>query len=118
MDLKSVGDFLSQNQGSISILLFVILFVYHKSQVIFTTKLIDSQKEIFEKIIQQQKESFEKIIEQQNKREEQNFGLLKDMLESIHYQSTVISKLEAAVQANQFCPFMRKNKQLKTDNEG
>jgi len=118
MDLKSVGDFLSQNQGSISLLLFVILFAYHKSQVVLTTKLIDSQKDTFEKIIQQQKDSFEKIIAQQNMREEQNFGLLKNMLESISYQSNVISKLEAAVQANQFCPFMRKNKGLKTVNEG
>lgn len=122
MDLKTIGEFLTQNQLSLNLILFVILFVYHKSQVAITEKLIDAQKTHSESSMKMQKESFERLIEQQNKREEQNFGLLKNMLESISYQSGLIIKLESSVQANQFCPLMRKGhkkeNKLNEDNAG
>jgi len=63
-------------------LIFIIWFVYHKSQT----------------------KTFENIIDQ-------NFKLLGGLLESVQYQSAMLTKIAEQIQANQFCPLMRKDYQ-------
>ncbi len=88
MDLKSIGEFLFQNKEiCVSLILFVILFVYHKSQV----KL------------------FERLLDQQQKREAENFEFLKSLVETLQYHGNLITEIKGKIETNQFCPFMRKN---------
>ncbi len=52
-------------------LIFFIWYLYHQSQV----------------------KTFEKLIEEQSKREERNFSLLQEMLETNQYHSTLLTKI-------------------------
>jgi hypothetical protein len=63
-------------------LIFTIWFIYHRSQT----------------------KAFENIIDK-------NFELLGGLLESIQYQSSMLTKITEQIQSNQFCPLMRKDYQ-------
>nr|BDD46389.1 hypothetical protein 7 [bacterium] len=63
-------------------LIFIIWFLYHRSQT----------------------QTFKDIIDK-------NFKLLGGLLESIQYQSSMLSKITEQIQSNQFCPLMRKDYQ-------
>ena len=67
-------------------LIFLIWYLYHKSQV----------------------KTFEKLIEEQSKREERNFSLLKDMLENNIYHSSLLVKITEKLDSNQWCPVVKK----------
>lgn len=47
------------------------------------------------------------IIEQQNKREEDNFTLLKDMIENNIIQNGLLSQIRELIINNQWCPYMK-----------
>lgn len=60
-------------------LIFIIWYLYHKAQV----------------------KTFEKIMEQ-------NFNILKDLLETNHYQGVLLSRIESKVDNNLWCPILKK----------
>nr|BDD48253.1 hypothetical protein 3 [bacterium] len=59
---------------------FAIWYIYHKSQV----------------------KTFEEIIKN-------NFAVLKDLLETNQQHTAILSRLENKIDANLWCPFIRKN---------
>ncbi len=65
--------------------IFIIWFLYHKSQ----TKL------------------YEELLKAQAKREERNFNILKEMLETNQYNAAVLSRIEQKIDANAFCPIVK-----------
>ena len=62
-----------------SALIFVVWYLYHRSQVSTFKNIIDN-----------------------------NFQLLSGLLESIQYQSSQLAKISEQISANQYCPLMRK----------
>lgn len=69
-------------------LIFIMWFIYHNSQT----------------------KTFKNIIDN-------NFTLLAGLLESIQYQSSMLSKITEQISSNQFCPLMRKDYQRFTVQE-
>ena len=63
-------------------LIFVIWHLYHKST-----------NENYKQIINSTVATFTQIIEGQAKREERNFNLLKDMLETNQYHGSLLAKI-------------------------
>jgi len=49
------------------------------------------------------------ILDEQSKREQQNFELLKQLIESNDYVAGAISSLSTKIDNNLFCPLMRKD---------
>jgi len=68
-------------------LIFFIWYLYHQAQV----------------------KTFEKLIEEQSKREERNFTLLQEMLENNVYHSTLLAKISEKMDANQWCPLVKRS---------
>ena len=68
-------------------LIFLIWYLYHKSQV----------------------KTFEKIIEEQSKREERNHGLLREMLETNQYHTSLLAKITEKLDSNQWCPLVKRS---------
>jgi hypothetical protein len=60
-------------------LIFIIWYIYHRSQV----------------------KMFEAIISN-------NFSLLKDMIETTSYNTSLLTQITELIKSNQFCPYMRK----------
>lgn len=72
--------------------IFSIWFIDHKSQE------------------KQQKETvnaFNKIIDEQARREERNFRLLKEMLETNQYHGSLLSEIKEKINTNQWCPYVK-----------
>lgn len=55
-----------------------------------------------------QSENVKTLIIQQEKREERSYQTLKELIESIQYNSAQIAKMGENINSNQFCPLMRK----------
>jgi hypothetical protein len=68
-------------------LIFFIWYLYHQAQV----------------------KTFEKLIEEQSKREERNFSLLQEMLETNQYHSTLLTKISEKMDSNQWCPLVKRS---------
>lgn len=66
--------------------IFLIWYLYHRSQAKTLTTIIDQQAE----------------------REKNNFELLREMLETNNYHAAVLTRLEQQINNNQFCPIVRK----------
>lgn len=79
-------------------LIFAIWFFYHKANA--TAQ---------EKREKQTAETFQQILNEQAKREERNFGLLKDMLETNQYHGSLLAKIAQQIEANQWCPLLKKD---------
>lgn len=60
-------------------IIFVIWYIYHNAQV----------------------KTFEKIMEQ-------NFNILKELLETNHYQGVILARIENKVDNNLWCPILKK----------
>lgn len=73
-------------QLGISALIFLIWYLYHRSQVQQWKQLMDAQQQ----------------------REERNFELLKDMLETVQYHTGMLARVETKIDTNQFCPLTKK----------
>lgn len=70
---------LSKNLGT-PVLIFAIWYLYHKSQV----------------------KAFENIMKQ-------NFGILKDLLETNQYHTALLSRIESKIDMNVWCPVIKMN---------
>ena len=82
----------------VAALIFVIWYIDHQSQ----------QKQQKDTV-----EAFNKIIDEQAKREERNFNLLKEMLETNQYHGSLLSRICEKIDNNQWCPYI---KNLNKDN--
>lgn len=51
--------------------------------------------------------TFDNIIKEQAKREERNFSLLKDMLETNQYHASLLAKIAQQIETNQWCPVIK-----------
>jgi ABC-type long-subunit fatty acid transport system fused permease/ATPase subunit len=65
---------------------FVIFYIYHKSQV----KL------------------FSEIIETQNEHAKRNFEILQSFIQTLEYHGACLARMETKIDQNQFCPVARK----------
>lgn len=72
----------------INALIFVILRSYHHSQVATFKQILD-----------------------------ENFKVMRGLLESVHYQSSLLAKISEQINANQYCPLMRKEYKRLSNNE-
>jgi hypothetical protein len=73
-------------QLGISALIFLIWYLYHRSQV----------------------QQWQRLMDAQQQREERNFELLKDMLETVQYHTGMLARVETKIDTNQFCPLTKK----------
>jgi len=73
-------------QLGISGLIFLIWYLYHRSQA----------------------QQWQQIFTAQQEREERNFELLKDMLETVQYHTGMLARVETKIDTNQFCPITKK----------
>ena len=78
MDFLSQVSPLIENVG-FPALIFAIWYLYHQSQV----------------------KAFEKIIEN-------NFEILKDLLESNQYHAAILSRIESKIDSKMWCPVLKK----------
>lgn len=76
--------------------IFVIWFLYHKSQV-------EQQKQSSKDNVKM----FTKIIDEQAQREERNYKLLKEMLETHQYHGALLSVIKEKIDTNQWCPYIK-----------
>lgn len=67
-----------ENTG-FSVIIFAIWYIYHQAQV----------------------KAFEKIIQN-------NFEILKDLLETNQYHAALLSRIESKIDNNLWCPFLKK----------
>lgn len=65
---------------------FVIFYIYHKSQV----KL------------------FSEIIQTQNEHAKRNFEILQSFIQTLEYHGACLARMETKIDQNQFCPVARK----------
>lgn len=72
--------------------IFAIWFIDHKSQ---------------EKQQKDTVEAFNKIIDEQAKREERNFNLLREMLETNNFHGSILSEIKEKINTNQWCPYLK-----------
>ena len=77
-------------------LVFAIWYFYHQAQV-----------EAFSENMKLQVKVFETISAGQSKREDQNYELLKEMLEIARYQAAILSRMDNKIDTNQFCPLVK-----------
>jgi hypothetical protein len=59
---------------------------------------------------QQNIQMLQQIIGQQDKMQEQNFQLLRDMVETTQCTIAVLTRLEQKIDSNNFCPMLREMK--------
>ncbi len=81
----------------INALVFVIWYIYHKSQ----TRAWDAQRETQEK-------AFMRLIEDHKDRDDKNFTVLNRYAEVLEYQAGCLARMETSINNNQFCPVIRK----------
>lgn len=79
-------------------LIFGIWFIYHQSQVRIWTANQELQTKVFDR-----------ISTEQSKREDQNYELLKEMLEIARYQAAILARMDNKIDTNQFCPLVKKS---------
>lgn len=84
-------------QLGVSALIFIIWYLYHRSQV---------QQQ--EKQQEQQAQQWQDLFAAQQQREERNFQLLKDMLETVQHHTGLLARVETKIDTNQFCPITKK----------
>jgi len=84
-------------QLGISALIFLIWYLYHRSQV--------QQWQQRHDVDMQQ---WQCLIDAQQQREERNFELLKDMLETVQHHTGLLARVETKIATNQFCPITKK----------
>jgi hypothetical protein len=77
-------------------LVFAIWYLYHESQV-----------KAFGENMKLQVKVFEAISAGQSKREDQNYELLKEMLEISRYQAAILARMDNKIDTNQFCPLIK-----------
>lgn len=85
-ELKTIMQLVGQ--GGLSIVMFVVWFVYHKNQVEFLTKILDEQ----------------------SKREDRNFQILKEATETLQQLTAYISRMEYKIDSNEWCPITKEGK--------
>jgi len=66
-------------------LIFVVWYLYHKSQV----------------------EIFRQLLKEQADREERNFSVLKELAETIQATTAILSRMEYKMDSNQWCPISK-----------
>jgi hypothetical protein len=69
-------------------IIFIVWYIYHKAQVEF----------------------FMNILKEQAEREERNFKLLNDMVETIQYHTAILSRVEQKIDSNDFCPIIKEQR--------
>ncbi|HBE45733.1 MAG TPA: hypothetical protein DDW17_09925 [Deltaproteobacteria bacterium] len=67
-------------------IVFIIFYIYHKSQV----KL------------------FSGIIDTQNEQAKRNFEILQSFIQTLEYHGACLARMETKIDQNQFCPVARK----------
>lgn len=75
----SANAFASLNTSRLPALIFAIWYIYHQAQV----------------------KTFEKIIQN-------NFEILKDLLETNQYHAAILSRIESKIDNNLWCPILKK----------
>jgi hypothetical protein len=77
-------------------LVFMIWYLYHEAQV-----------KAFGENMKLQVQVFQTISSGQSKREDQNYELLKEMLEISRYQAAILARMDNKIDTNQFCPLIK-----------
>ncbi|MGI6394511.1 MAG: hypothetical protein ACOX2F_07270 [bacterium] len=81
-------------------LIFLIFYIYHKSQ---TT--------IYENMAKNQNKIYDDIIKQNTERENRNFETLSDMIETMQLNIAMLSRIESKIENNTYCPIVRAQKE-------
>lgn len=81
-------------------LIFLIFYIYHKSQT-----------KIYEDMARNQNKIYEDIIKQNTAREDRNFETLGDMIETMQLNIAMLSRIESKIENNTFCPVIRAQKE-------
>lgn len=69
-------------------IIFIIWYLYHRSQVDFYKQILDEQAE----------------------RENRNFEVLKELTETIQATTAILSRMEYKIDSNNWCPISREGK--------
>ena len=87
-------------------LLFIIWFLYHRSE---SAKWMQFMEQTDSKY-QQQIQLLQKLIDTREKANDQQFELLKSTIETIDFHSNILGRIENKIDTNQHCPLIRKEK--------
>jgi hypothetical protein len=84
-------------------LIFLIWYLYHRSENLKWEKNFEAQREM-------QREMIQGILKQSSEERENQLLRWKEFLETLSLQTSQLARLETKIDSNEFCPITRRQK--------